>query len=209
MSDPRINKRWKREHRKRETERRNPEMFDENLSGRFLFKGGSVMAILRPRDVALKLAGVAKIKEGTPHEIAAPMFDALLDEQEHLFVGYAAKGKPDILDKWGNKVGDLLPGDSFVGLGNLLEPPMFMRTGVMHQEIWEGRKVLVLPRPDLKLDSNTGIVMDAPDPADKGSIVLRGGATEVDCHIPTLNRIWCGDPNIDYRTYKPKPESIQ
>ncbi len=76
-----------------------------------------------------------------------------------------------------------------------------MVSGRFHEEIWDGRKVLVLPRPDLKADSNTGIVLESPDATEKASIVLRpGGSAEIDCHIPTLNRIWTGDPNKDYRT---------
>jgi hypothetical protein len=209
VSGPRVNKRWKREHNKRQRTQKDDAV---DVSSRFLFKDGMVMVILRPENVDRKLAGVAAIKDGTPHEIAQPAFDELLREQPHQFIGYAAKGRPDILDKYGETIDTLRPGDSFVGCNldaKMFEPPLFMRTGISHYEVWDGLTVLVLPRPDLKLDSNTGIVVESTNPADRGSIVLRGGATKVDCHIPTLNRIWTGDANVDYRTYKQKKDTLQ
>ena len=199
-------------HRKRQEEKKP----DSELSGRFLFKEGRPLAVLRPEDPARKLESVNKIEVGTPHEIAQPMFDAILNEQPHLFVGYLAKiredgsGSGEILDKWGSVVDSIKPGDSFVGCGpgTPLEPPAFMLTGISHTEMWDGRFVLVLPRPDLKIDSNTGIIMASDTEGERGGIAIRGGCgTEVDCHIPTLNRIITGDPNKDYRTYKHEDKS--
>jgi hypothetical protein len=94
----------------------------------FLFKNGTPVAILRPKDPERKLAGVAKIKDGTPHGIADRMFNELLGEQPHLFVGYAGRGG-EILDAHGKPIDTLKPGDSFVGCGDGsgLAPPAFMR----------------------------------------------------------------------------------
>lgn len=171
-------------------------------SGKFLFKEGRVMAILRPKDPELKLASVARIKIGTPHEQAQPMFDELLNEQPHLFVGYAARGTGNILDAYGDVIDVIKPGDSFVGCGTgtQLTPPMFMRTGKFHHETWDGRVVVVLPDAELKADSNVGIVTGPPDSPDRGAVILRGGAKEVNCHIPTLNWMITGDKNKDYRS---------
>ncbi len=181
-----------------------------DVSERFLIKAGHVMAILRPEDPERKLKGLERIPDGTPHEIAQPIFDELLSEQPHQFIGYAArsgvKGIPAgaILDKWGHPIDTMKPGDSFVGCGTgtPLEPPAFQTTGHFHMETWDGVKVMVLPTPDLKMDSNTGIVMEGTG---RGGLALRGGITEPDCHIPTLNRIWTGDPEIYWKYYKRKP----
>ena len=158
----------------------------------FAWKDGEIMVVLRPENQAKKLEGLNAIPVGTPHVTAQAMFQALLDDQPHRFIGYAGK-KGNILDKWGmEKEPTFHPGDSFVGMGSgVFEPPVFMQTRKFHKETWDGNTVLVLPRPDLKGDSNTGIVLSG---SNAGSIVLRGGSAECDCHIPTLNRIWTGDP---------------
>lgn len=205
MSDSkRLQKRFRREprHRDQSSTTVDPDQF--------VFKEGRPMAILRPSDLGKKLAGLAKIPTGTPHEIAKPMLDQLLEEQPHQFVGYATKsGK--IVNCAGKVISSLQPGDSFIGVdpdNQLLQLPDFMTTGVHHLEIWDGRTVVVLPRPNLKVDSNTGIIVSPSDASERGAIMLRGGQIEIDCHIPTLNRIITGDPNIDYRTVD-KKETIQ
>ncbi len=92
---------------------------------RFIFDGVMPLVILRPENVELKLASIAKIELGTPHEIAKPLFDTILNEQPHLFVGYASSSD-DILDADGKTIGKLQPGDSFAS-SDEFAPPMFMR----------------------------------------------------------------------------------
>ena len=166
----------------------------------FLFKNGEFMVILRPADPARKLAWLDKIPVGTPHEIAQPLFQEALDEQPHRFIGYASR-RGAILNSDGEEIeAAFQPGDSFSG-GPHFQPPAFMLTGKIHEEIWDGDTVVVLPRPDLRCDSCTGVVTKSRYEDRRGAIVLRaGGPPEVDCHLPTLNRIITGDPNIDYRT---------
>ena len=176
----------------------------EKTNNLFLFKDGRVMAILRPEDAALKIAQFEQIKNNiTPAE-----FDAMLNEQPHQFIGYAAKGSPKILDGFGKPIDELKPGDSFVGCGHgtPFEPPAFMRTGKMHVELWGEDEVVVMPTPDLDGDSNTGVVVKSPKEENRGAVVLRGGTKEVDCHLPTLNRIITGDPERHY-TRPPKIET--
>ena len=176
----------------------NPEFRGVRGPEDYVFAGGYVTVILRPRDPQRKLDELDKIKPGTPHEVAKRMMDSLLWEQDHRFVGYASRdGK--ILDRRGRVLGDLQPGDSFAG-GPHFRPPDFMLSGKYHTEQWGADTVFVLPRPDLKADSNTGIVMESDDLSRRGSIVTRGGITEPDCHIPSLNRIITGDPDIHWRT---------
>lgn len=164
----------------------------------FVFKGGEPMRILRPKDAAVKLATIEAAPDGTPHAVASELFDRALNEQPHQFVGFAGKDG-NVLDKFGRVVGPMLPGDSFVG-GSQFELPAFMTTGTFHEEKWDVHTVVVLPKPDLKSDSNTGVVVKSPDSSLLGAIILRPGSTgEVDCHVPSLNRIITGDPNKDYR----------
>ena len=181
---------WFRKH-----DPRNP----KDPSGLFLFRNGHPVVVLRPKDAAVKMAAINLIPDGTPHEIAAKAFDEALNSQPHQFVGYAGRGaQGSILDKWGKKVGDIMAGDSLCG-GPQFEPPMFMQSGHFHKEVWDGRTVMVLPRPDLKADSNTGIVLECSDPSERAAIVIRpGGGTEVDCHLPTINRLITGDPERHY-----------
>lgn len=159
----------------------------------FAFRDGTPLAILRPADAERTMRGLDAIAEGTPHEIAKPAMDALLTEQPHKFVGYLSR-KGEVLDEWGRIIGQPEPGDSLCGCGPGMElaPPMFMRTGTFHKEVWDGRTVVVLPRPDLSMDSSTGIIVAAPDQKDLGSVALRGGIKEPDCHIPTLNWMLTG-----------------
>jgi len=186
-------KRFKRAHRTKEVADISP--------GDFLFKNGNPMAILRPAvaDVAPKIRAFEKIPAGLPAEPYQAYCNEILDRFPHRFIGYALKDGR-IVNCAGKPIDHVEPGDSFVNPSNALQLPDFMVTGRMHDEIWDGRRVLVLPRPDLKADSNTGIVLESPDPTEKASIVLRGGATEIDCHIPSLNHIWTGDRNVDWRT---------
>lgn len=166
------------------------------------------MVVLRPEDPQRTMDGLAKIPVGTPHDKAKPMLDELLNEQPHQFIGYVGKSG-NVLDKWGTEIEPhMQPGDSMCGLAPDFEPPMFMQTGHFHQEIWNGRKVLVLPRTGLKADSNTGIVMESPDPAEKASIAMRPGCglTEPDCDLRTLNKLWTGDPDRHWRN-GPEPNS--
>jgi hypothetical protein len=176
---------WFRKH-----DPRNP----KDPSKLFAFRDGGPLVVLRPKDAAVKMAMMPK--EGTPSAEAAEEFDKALNDHPHQFAGYAGKNG-DLLDKWGNKVSELQPGDSLVS-GPQFEPPMFMQSGHFHKEVWEGRTVLVLPRPDLKADSNTGIILESPDPKERSGIMMRGGAKEIDCHRPSLNLILTGDPNKEF-----------
>lgn len=192
----RVAKRFRREHRSRDNK------LQLATPDQFLFKNGNPMAILRPRpeDVAEKLRLFDEIPATLPYEVhQAHITEILCDKIPHQFIGYALRDQR-IVDCSGKPVGSIQAGDSFVSPSNQLQLPDFMVTGKMHDEIWDGRRVLVLPRPDLQADSNTGIVLESPDQTERASIVLRGGAPEVDCHIPTLNRIWSGDPERDYRS---------
>jgi len=167
-------------------------------AGMFVFKGGEPMRVLRPEDAAVKLAAVNLIPEGTPHKISAEAFDRALSDQPHQFIGFAGKDG-SILDKFGKVIDTVKPGDSFVG-GKQFELHAFMTTGRFHEEQWDEHTVVVMPKPDLKSDSNTGVVVKSPDSSLLGAIFMRGGSTgEVDCHIPSLNRIITGDPKKDYR----------
>ncbi len=185
---------WFRKHDPRTKKARDSADTTNNL---FLFKNGKVMAILRPADVALKMAHTKRLENGT---MSPAEFDAMLSKQDHQFVGYAAKGSPKILDGYGRPIDELKVGDSFVGCGHgtPFAPPMFMQTGKYHAEVWDGETVVVLPTPDLKGDSNTGIVVKSEKPENRGAIALRGGITEPDCHLPSLNRIITGDPERHY-----------
>ena len=194
----RIAKRFRREHRERKPELPQPDQY--------LFKNGDPMAILRPRseDVDEKIRLFSAIPEGLPAEAYQAYVGEIMDKFVHQFMGYALRDGR-IVDCSGKPIGNVQPGDSLVhpeskDHKSWLRLPDFMTTGRMHTEMWNDRKVLVLPRPDLKADSNTGIVLESPDPADKASIMIRPGGTEVDCHIPTLNKIWTGDPEQDWRT---------
>ena len=171
----------------------------------FVFKRGEPMRVLRPEDAALKMA-TAGVREGalgggevSPEDgFDAEAFDRALSEQPHQFIGFAGKDG-SVLDRFGKVVDKLKPGDSFVG-GEQFPLPAFMTTGSFHKEQWGDHEVLVMPRPDLKADSNTGVVTKSPDSSLLGAVVLRPGATgEVDCHLPSLNRIITGDPDKDYR----------
>jgi len=186
---------WFRKHDPRNQKPKDSPADPNDLFG---FKNGRPVAILRPRDVALKMK-TADRAVGLTKEKADAIWNEALSEQDHEFVGYLGKDG-GILDKWGRKVDELRIGDSMVGCGQgtPLEPPAFMMGGKFHQEVWHGRKVFVLPNPELTHDSNTGIVMESPDPAERGAIVTRNGVSEVDCHIPSLNRIITGDPDIHY-----------
>lgn len=145
----------------------------------FVFKNGEPMRILRPRDAAAKVAGMAELHDGMPKAEADALFDRLLSEQEHQFVGFASKDG-SILDRFGKVVGKLEPGDSFVG-GSQFSLPAFMTTGKFHDETWGEHTVMVLPRPDLKADSNTGVVVKSADRSLLGAVILRPGSTgEVD-----------------------------
>jgi hypothetical protein len=164
----------------------------------FVFDNGKLTIVMRPKDQALKLRTMSRLTEGMPHQTAKPIFDQSLNDQPHQFVGYLSKsGK--ILDKFGEEKDSVQPADSLCGLPDDWEPPAFMTTGKCHEENWDGDTVLVLPRPDLRADSNTGIITKSPDPTRLGAIALRGGAKDVDCHLPVLNKIVTGDPNRDYR----------
>lgn len=167
----------------------------------FTFGNTGPLVVLRPKDAAVKMAMMPA--EGTPHLEAAKAFDDALNAQPHQFFGYAGKNG-DVLDKWGRKVGELKAGDSIVSAPEF-EPPMFMQSGHFHKEVWGSRTVMVLPRPDLKADSNTGIVLESSDPSERAAVVTRGGVTEPDCHMPTLNRIMTGDSEKDYRCAGPAP----
>ncbi len=165
----------------------------------FVFRDGFPMVVLRPADAEKKVAAVKVITEGMPHKEASRLLDEALNDQPHQFIGYLSKSKAgDIVDAWGRVKFNVQPGDSFCS-GPEFAPPMFMRTGHFHKEVWDGRTVLVLPNPALTVDSNTGIVLESCDPAERAAILLRGGVTEIDCHIPTLNRLMTGDPNKDWR----------
>jgi len=159
----------------------------------FAFKGGTPLAVLRPENPALTLEGLAKVPDGTPHEVAKPMLDALFSQQPHQFVGYMSR-KGEVIDKWGRVIGQPQPGDDLCW-SDEFEPPMFMQTGRFHTEVCDGRTGVVLPNSDLKRDSSTGIIIAAPDPKHVGGVALRGGIKEPDCHIPTLNRMIHGDPD--------------
>lgn len=170
----------------------------------FVFKGGEPMRVLRPEDAALKMAtaGFPEAMAANPGSTDVPLdaeaFDRALSEQPHQFIGFAGKDG-SILDKFGKVIDTVKPGDSFVG-GKQFELPAFMTTGRFHEEQWDEHTVVVLPKPDLKSDSNTGVVVKSPDSSLLGSVLLRAGSTgEVDCHIPSLNRIITGDPKKDYR----------
>ncbi len=164
----------------------------------FLFRNGHVMAVLRPESAAVKLAQLESLKDG---KMTEAQFDALLNDQPHQFIGYALRtqpngnGKMNIGDGWGKAIDEVQPGDSFVacGHGTPLEPPKFMQTGVCHVELWDDEEVVVMPTPDLKGDSNTGVVIRSKN-GHNGAIVTRAGITEPDCHLPTLNKIITGDP---------------
>jgi hypothetical protein len=207
MSDPRTQKRWKREHRKRAPEpAKPPDPWKPFDSSRFAFKEGAPFGVLRPKDAARKLVGLERLYGVSDRD--GRMFDELLTEQPHQFLGYLGclnddGGVPPILDGWGKEVGRVQPGDSFVRSNMLSALPAFMLTGSCHLEWWNteyGRVIVtVLPRPDLKADSNTGIVTGPPDCDKKGSIAMRGGIAEPDCHIPILNRIWTGDPDVYWK----------
>jgi hypothetical protein len=158
------------------------------------------MRVLRPADVALKMATATAKRDGA---IDAEAFDRSLSEQDHQFVGFAAKDG-SILDRFGKVVGTLQPGDSFVS-GPQFSLPAFMATGTFHEETWAEHTVVVMPRPDLQADSNTGVVVKSSDPSLLGAVILRPGSTgEVDCHIPSLNRIITGDPAKDWRGDAPE-----
>ena len=183
------------------SERTKPPLYGPDL---FVFKDGEPMRVLRPEDAARKMAtaGFTEAMAANPGSADVPLdaeaFDRSLSEQPHQFVGFAAKDG-SILDRFGRVVGKVQPGDSFVG-GAHFEVPAFMTTGHFHEEQWGAYTVLVIPRPDLKVDSNTGVVMKSPDASLLGAVVLRPGATgEPDCHLPSLNRIITGDPNKNYR----------
>lgn len=170
----------------------------------FVFKNGEPMRVLRPEDAAVKLATAGLRSGAVPGSLSledqldAEAFDLSLSEQPHQLVGFAGKDG-SILDRFGRVVGTLQPGDSFVS-GEQFPLPAFMTTGAFHKEQWGDHTVLVLPRPDLKADSNTGIVTKSADRSLLGAIVMRPGSTgEVDCHIPSLNQIITGEPNKDYR----------
>jgi hypothetical protein len=167
-------------------------------SALFAFKNGGPLVVLRPENPEKAIAMIPK--QGTPSAAAQAAFDKLLNEQPHQFIGYVSK-KGAILDKWGREIeAHMKPGDSMVDCSSQFEPPMFMQSGKFHTEMWDGRKVLVLPRPDLKADSNTGIVLESPVAEDRAAIAIRPGCgTEVDCHLPTLNRIITGDPKRHYK----------
>ena len=202
----RIAKRFRREHRQRGSDAQGDKHAEMAQPDQYLFKGGDPMAILRPRpeDVAEKIKLFSEIPSELPAEAYQAYVGEIMDKFAHQFIGYALKDGR-IVDCSGKPISNVQPGDSFVhpeskDHKSWLRLPDFMTTGRMHTEMWNNRKVLVLPRPDLKADSNTGIVLESPDPADKASIMIRAGATEVDCHLPTLNRIWTGDPEKDWRT---------
>ena len=202
----RIAKRFRREHRQRGSDAPGDKHAEIAQPDQYVFKDGDLMAILRPRPeaVAEKIRLFSEIPAGLPAEAYQAYVSEIMDKFVHRFIGYALKDGR-IADCSGKLIGIVQPGDSFVHPESKdhkawLQLPDFMITGRMHAEIWGDRKVLVLPRPDLKADSNTGIVLESPDPTDRGSIMIRAGATEVDCHIPTLNRIWTGDPEKDWRT---------
>ncbi len=128
----------------------------------FAFKNGKPVAVARPEDPAYILANMPKV--GTPHEEAKEILDRLMYDHPHRFIGYASK-KGTILDKWGReKEPHFQAGDSLIWRDDM-ELPMFMQSGKFHHEMWDGRKVLVLPRTDLKADSNTGLVLESPDRA--------------------------------------------
>jgi hypothetical protein len=171
----------------------------------FAFKNGKPVAIVRPEDPAYILAHLPA--EGTPHEEAKQIFDSLLYDHPHRFIGYASK-KGAILDKWGReKEAHFQPGDAMIWRDDF-ELPMFMQSGHFHKEVWDGRTVMVLPRHDLKADSNTGIVLESPKPEERASIVMRPGCglSEPDCHLPTLNRLWTGDPERHWKN-GPEPQT--
>jgi hypothetical protein len=55
-------------------------------------------------------------------------------------------------------------------------------------EQWAEHTVIVVPRPGMAGDSNTGIVWKSPDSSLLGAVLKRPGSTgEVDCDVPTLN----------------------
>jgi len=173
----------------------------------FAFKNGEPLRVLRPEDAARKMAtaGLTEASigyHGPPPDTEA--MDRALNEQPHQFIGFAAKdGK--ILDRFGRVIDAVRAGDSFVS-GPQFSLPAFMTTGKFHEETWGEHNVVVLPRPDLKADSNTGVVVKSKDRSLLGAVILRPGSTgEVDCHIPSLNRIVTGDPAKDWRG-DPPPE---
>ena len=173
----------------------------------FAFKDGKPVAVARPEDPAYILANMPKV--GTPHEEAKEILDRLMYDHPHRFIGYASK-KGAILDKWGReKEPHFQAGDSLIWRDDM-ELPMFMQSGRFHHEMWDGRKVLVLPRTDLKADSNTGLVLESPDPTERASIVMRPGCglLEPDCHLQTLNRLWTGDPDRHWKN-GPYPEAVK
>jgi hypothetical protein len=79
-----------------------------------LLKDGKKVAIIRPENPALALEMVKAIREGTPHKKAQRAFNRMLDAQPYKFMGYAAKGEPHFLNEFGQVMGNVEPGDSFV-----------------------------------------------------------------------------------------------
>lgn len=172
----------------------------------FVFKDGNFMVVLRPKDAELKLRSAQEVGK-LPTDEQLDAFKLLISEQDHQFIGYACHQEPNILDKHGRSIDQLKPGDSlFYDDGKTFQPPAFMTTGSFHEERWGEVTVVVLPRPDLKSDSNTGIVVqvhsgDTP----QASIVKRPGCPgDPDCDHKALNKIWTGDEEIDWRYYKPQ-----
>jgi hypothetical protein len=184
--DSRRRKRFVREHRRRSTvgsgssER---EVF--RFADRFMFKGKKPVAVLRPRDPERVLREIeAAIALADPAARAAAV-NATLD-QDHQFIGYGSTASTgEVIDGWGQPVDRLQPGDAFVSCSGPLAPPAFMVTGRFHYELWNGSKVMVLPKPGRSMDSNTGVIVDSPDPSLKGAVVTRAGSG-VDCDREAL-----------------------
>ena len=78
----------------------------------FAIKDCKRISVLRPDDPNRKLNGLAHLDK---NKATQSQFDRLLTEQAHTFIGYLSHTGKLVLNEDGNPIGELEPGDSFVG----------------------------------------------------------------------------------------------
>ena len=96
------------------------------MKGKFVQRNGGLVAVIRPADPALALRLTAEWKvrvESGAYPTAEEQEEAfreILEHQPYQFIGL--QGKSDrVLDKAGNRLGKIKPGDSFVSFEQLMQ----------------------------------------------------------------------------------------